>query len=386
MTSKLLKMLSLMAIMAYSAFTFSSCLSNGDDTIVLVPEKPENPLGIPSDDDAGEAPDVEEPTINLPGVNGTVNVESGWAYMALTMNGIWDKKANDWLVLKGTGAQDQNTWLSVDGEPKGIDIYNNSENEGRIIATDVVFLVDNSGSMSEEANAIANSIIAWVEELSQTGIDLKVGCVGYDVNGDISGAINLTDAQYLYTYLNRTSGTDRTVGFSGDDASTLRENSYASDYYAPDECGMAALHFAHDNFKFRSNANRIYINFTDEGNQPGGNNYCSVEWLNPNKNDNWNPAYGTIHTVYSGGSLNGEDPALMSEYTGGTVIKANSSFTGVTLSSLPVTGAIANSYVIRFTNIDKYLDNMTHRLMLTIISTDGSVRAVRTFDMIFEQD
>ena len=382
MKSRILNTIAISAT-AIAAMTMTSCLSSGDDTILLSPEEIKNPLGIPSDDEATEAPAVPNPTVNIPGVNSTVNVQDGWAYIALTMNGIWDNASNGWLNLRGTGMPGQNTWVTVDGVPKGIDIYNNSESQGRVIATDVVFLVDNSGSMSEEANAIATSIIEWVDELSLSGIDLRAGCVGYDVYGDISGAINMTTPQALYDYLNRTTGTSRTVGFSGSDATTLQANARDSRYSAPDECGMAALHFAHDNFNFRSNANRVYINFTDEGNQPGSNTYCSVEWLNP-KSNNWNPAYGTIHTVYSGSGVNGEDPALMSTYTGGTTLKTNSSFAGVTLSSLPVTGAIANSYIIRFTNVDHLLDGKPHSVTITIISADGAIRAVRTFDVVFQ--
>lgn len=382
MKSRILNTIAISAT-AIAAMTMTSCLSSGDDTILLSPEEIKNPLGIPSDDEATDAPAVTNPTVNIPGVNSTVNVQDGWAYIALTMNGIWDNASNGWLNLRGTGMPGQNTWVTVDGVPKGIDIYNNSESQGRVIATDVVFLVDNSGSMSEEADAIATSIIEWVDELRMSGIDLRAGCVGYDVYGDISGAINMTTPQALYDYLNRTTGTRRTVGFSGSDATALQANARDSRYSAPDECGMAALHFAHDNFSFRSNANRIYINFTDEGNQPGSNTYCSVEWLNP-KSNNWNPAYGTIHTVYSGYSVNGEDPALMSTYTGGTTLKTDSSFTGVTLSSLPVTGAIANSYIIRFTNVDHLLDGQPHSVTITIISADGAIRAVRTFDVVFQ--
>lgn len=382
MKSRIFNILAISAT-AVAAMAMTSCLSDGDDTILLSPEEVKNPLGIPSDDEASTPPEVTNPTVAMPGVNTTVNVQDGWAYIALTMNGIWDSASNGWLNLRGTGMPGQNTWVTVDGVPKGIDVYNNSESQGRVIATDVVFLVDNSGSMSEEANAIATSIIDWVQELSQSGIDLKVGCVGYDVNGDISGAINMTEPQNLYDYLNRTTGTTRTVGFAGPDAETLQTYRIDSRYIAPDECGMAALHFAHDHFNFRTNANRIYINFTDEGNQPGNNSYCSVQWLNPESN-NWNPAYGTIHTVYSGSRINGEDPALMSTYTGGTTLMVDSSFSGVTLSSLPVTGAIANSYIIRFTNVDHLLDGQPHTVTITIISSDGTIQAVSTFDVVFQ--
>lgn len=59
--------------------------------------------------------------------------------------------------------------------------YNNSDNEeNRVLAADVVFLVDNSGSMGEEANAIARDIIDWAEKLAASSLDVRFGCVGYD--------------------------------------------------------------------------------------------------------------------------------------------------------------------------------------------------------------
>ena len=74
----------------------------------------------------------------------------------------------------------------------------------------------------------------------------------------------------------------------------------------------------------------------------------------------------------------------MSEYTGGTVIYTNSSFTGVTLEDLPVTDAMRNSYVVRITNIRDLMDGQPHEVRITILSEDGTVRAERTFTVVFE--
>lgn len=113
---------------------------------------------------------------------------------------------------------------------------------------------------------------------------------------------------------------------------------------------------------------------------------------NPN---NWNPANGTVHTVYSGyqqsyWTYSEENPALMSTYTGGTVLYATSSFTDtetgnpVTLESLPVTGAMQNSYIIRFTNVKDYMDGQPHEVKVTVISADGTVKAEKTYWVIFQ--
>lgn len=385
-----------MLALSLSALSLASCLSDGDETIVLESDNRENVLGIPDDSKAGEAPSVSSPTTTLPNAQCTVKTESGYAVMNVDMTGVWDEAAGDWMKLYGTAykGKGQNIWLSVDGEQKGIDVYNNSENEGRSILVDLVFLVDNSGSMSEEAETIARDIQSWAEKLSKSGLDIRFGCVGYgDSDHAIDGALNITTADKLKTYLETGgSGTRRTHYYGGTDASTLKSKAEGGLYEngSYNECGMVALHFANDNFAFRKGANRIYVNFTDEPNQPAGNNKWSVEYLNPSKTPLlWNPANGTVHTVYSGYKNDtynaySEKPWLMSEYTGGTVIYTNSSFTGVTLESLPVTGAMQNSYIIRFTNIEKYMDGKPHVVKITVVSADGKVRAEKSFTVVFD--
>lgn len=123
--------------------------------------------------------------------------------------------------------------------------------------------------------------------------------------------------------------------------------------------------------------NRIYVNFTDEPNQPGGYTRNSVEFFKDQAN--WNTAQGTVHTVYSGShNYTNEAPWLLSEYTGGTTLYASSTFTGVSLSDLPVTGAMTNSYIIKFLDTSDLTDG-THTVVVTILSKDGSVRAEKIF-------
>jgi hypothetical protein len=104
---------------------------------------------------------------------------------------------------------------------------------------------------------------------------------------------------------------------------------------------------------------------------------------------NWPAAKGTVHTVFSASQftynniLSKEQPWLISDYTGGTTIFTSSSFTGVTLSSLPVTGAMQHSYIIRFANVAELLDGRAHLVHITVVSRDGNVRADKTFTAVF---
>ncbi len=362
----------------------ASCISDGDDTMVL---EAGNNTSIPSDALAGEAPSIGTSTTSIPNVQYTLETESGDVIVRIDMTGIQEAGSYEWLRLVGTAQDGQNVWLSVDGKAKGILVYNTADDDtDEEPAVDLVFLVDNSGSMSEEADAVAAGIIEWSEYLISSGIDIMFGCVGYSVSGTINGAINMTNAETLSDFLNWSTGTSRTMHFSGDDASKLQ--SAASDYRVSDECGGMALRYADANISFRSGSNRVYVNFTDEPNQPAGKAEYSVEFFADQAN--WNTSQGTVHTVYSDTNTSfterqyySEYPWRISEYTGGTILYANSSFSNITLMDLPVSGAMANSYIIRFTNVSEFMDGQQHEVTITILSEDGMTRAEKTFYMTF---
>ena len=364
-------------------FTFTNCAK-------IQPEI----KGIPSDEDANPNPKIT-PTVMFP--NFHYDFEKGTAYsifgnydghtvMNIYMNGIYDMETQKWLELVGTGISGQNVWVSLDEEKKGIAVdsktltgNNNSENT----VFDIVFLVDNSGSMVEEADAIARDIMDWTAVLENCRLDVRFGCVGYGYNSDnkIYGAINVTSADSLKKYLDRTTGLNRTVGYGGGDADML--TSLAQSYsYPGGECGVLALRFADENFSFRKSASHAYINFTDEPNQPGGSTEWSVRYVN--NSANWTKTKGIIHTVYSEDttssnwtSLYEEKPWLLSRYTGGTEVFPPRNFNGVTLSSLPVTNALTNTedvYTIRLV-VDELMDGDQHRLKITVRSVNEKIQA-----------
>ena len=222
-------------------------------------------------------------------------------------------------------------------------------------------------------------------------MDVQFGCVGID-HRSVNGALNITDVESLHNYLQRSTGTNRTVGFDGPDKNEL---STAAQQYttAGGECGGIMLHFADENFAFRQGSNRIYVHFTDEPNQPGGHAEWSVETVNPESEYyNWNVNKGTIHTIFS--DLNGysedgynwtllqrEKPWLFSIYTGGTNIRTDASFTDVSLDDLPVTGAITNSYILRL-NLTEDMLSGTHTVKITILTKDGAVKGEQIYENV----
>ena len=367
-----------------------SCLKNDDRTIMLTVNSPMN------DDMATPNPVVVEPNITLPNIQYTV-IEDEQS-VRFDMTGIQSPTTKEWLRLKGTDFADsdeQNTWVEVDDKPKYVYINNLMDDENEhVIKNDFIFLVDNSGSMDDEADRIAADIAEWAAKLSET-LDVRFACVGYD--GKITGAIDFCSHEELTAYLNRESltGINRTMGFEGANAAELEQKKTEYDGTKNKECSMASLLFANDLFSFREGANRIYVNFTDELTYKYGDR-SSVEFLK--SQDNWNTSQGTIHTVFSNSIEAAENdkadvenraqyehPWLMSVYTGGTVIFTDKAFTGVSLDMLPVTDAMKNSYILTLPNGAELLDGQYHNVKVTIVDNNQDVRATRDFKIKFEE-
>lgn len=396
------------------ALTLASCGQADNPTpdtpVVVVPNVP----GIPSDGSATPNPSVLPEEINavLPNFSYSVDKENGFMVIRFDMTGIQDpNNPSKWVRLFGPGSAQQNVWLEIDDAPKGFSIYNTIDGTSQEQApVDIVFLVDNSTSMSEEADAIARDIIDWSKELSAT-LDVRFGCVGY--GGFISGAIDLSSAEEIEAWLNEsknghTGGVWRTRNYSNE---VLSAAALGTEYRVvgtsytwktrgnPDtnECGVLALRFANDLFSFRTGANRVYVNLTDEPNQPADKaDLYGTQWVK----ENWTSTQGTIHTVYTQSAswansyMNNLDrnyPWDLSVYTGGTMLFTNANFrdlsgNNVHLSDLPVSAALMNSYVIRFTNIEEIFDGQQHKVKITVksLGEDGAVVAEQTFYITFQ--
>lgn len=407
-TMRTLRIIGTALIAVLLCLNFAAC-SSDDDEPEKKKEKKEaiNPrTGIATDAVAGKAPDVndENKTFDMPTSISPISVDPDnkeigrFSLAGINANG-------EWLELYGTGEKEQNVWLEIGGVQKGVKIYNGEDVATRAISkakADVVFLVDNSGSMSEEADKIAEEIIRWSQVLSQT-MDVQFGCVGID-HYDINGALNITDANTLSTYLNSPryswGGTSRTQHYGQymetppADWEELQRKANEGYTNAGGECGGIMLHFADENFAFREGANRFYVYFTDESNQPGGNGKWSVLSVNKEMADNeyynWDSSKGVIYTVFSDeystpenweNWLYNENPYLFSTYTGGTTLSTSGDFE-ISLDDLPVTGAITQSFIFAFNITEDLKVGGVYDVVITIYYPDGSIASTYTYENI----
>lgn len=334
-----------------------------------------------------------------PNPNSDIPVDSGGAAPATTVNNITTIGAtfqktpgNESRVqinmlgvlhpITGQPIQftaNSSVWVTEDSVLKGIKVT--AAGGGTVLGADVVFVVDNSGSMGQEADSVARKIIAFANFLEASGLNVRLGCVGHGRGSDqrVYGALNLTSANALQTYLNRTTvALSRTVGFSGPDSAALAAASLAGFYSSGGgENSVIGITFADSLFSWRSNANRVYVAFTDEPTQPGGSMFWSTQGLI----SRWTTAKGTIHTVYSEDTvgrtwtpLQNERPWDLATLTGGTKRFIPSNAAGLDLTTLPVTTALASSALIEFVSANP---NIAHNVTITVkgaTTADGKKR------------
>ena len=294
--------------------------------------------------------------------------------------------------------------MTEDGKLKGIRVSQAQSTNS--LPYDIVFLVDNSGSMGEEADTVAEKILDFSAMLSQSGLDVRMGVVGFD--GVINGGLDLTTAQDLKNFLTRPYsyyvgkpedagpeqrryGTERTVDFAGPNQAALQKAANELNATATyDENGVLALVYAEHALSFRPTAQRIYIQFTDEPTQetlpsiianrtPWNGvkdfhikSYCA----------SWKPKQGVVHTIWSGASTTvkakdgrerlepwfpwsseEENPFDLSACTGGTQMLVKGSAEDLDLTQLTVTQALTSSALVEFITSNP---NVAHKLEVTV--------------------
>jgi hypothetical protein len=166
------------------------------------------------------------------------------------------------------------------------------------------------------------------------------------------------------------------VGFSGPDSAALEAAAFnfTPDHGSVSEDGVVGIMFADSSFSWRAGSQRIYVNFTDEPTQPDGVYRWSTEFV-----CNYMLGKATIHTVFSADTfrtwtpLVAERPWEMSQCTGGTVKFVDTQATGLDLTNLPVSGALANSYLVEFVTTTPA---DTHTVVITINEGDVDGRII----------
>ncbi len=296
----------------------------------------------------------------------------------LNLLGLLDPTTQQPIIFNydASNPQNSNLFVQEDGVVKGLKVT--KVGTGNVLTADVVFLVDNSGSMDQEADSVAASIIEFANFLQASGLDVKFAVVGFSVSGDINGGINFTTAQKLSTYLNHSYGTYRTEGFSGPDSAALETRAYNFGY-AGDENGVMAAFFADSVYSWRPGAQRVMVLFTDEPTQ----NMDGIHWTNAQACSLLS-GKTTIHTIYSSDTTYSswnqynERPWEVSICTGGTYKFIPYNAAGLSLKDLPVAGALANSYLVEYVTSQT---GKAHTVKVTVFTSTAD--GAQTFNVTY---
>lgn len=338
-------------------------------------DKDDDGIGDPNASIPGDPVNVTQPTATKNNVQPTATFTVQGERIKLNIQGLIDPTTQQPITLyyNSENPSSSNIFIQQNGVPKGLLV--SKAGPGTTLKADIVFTVDNSESMSEEADVIKSSIISFANTLSERGLDVKFGFVSYDKS--INGAVNITSVSDLLSHINsiRNSETNGKYKFSGNDANTLQTNAsnYAS---AGGENGVQACLFANQYFTWRTGASKVFINFTDEPTQP------NAEDLSFNTAELANKLGGiaTVHTVFS------EDPSYdynywgkyrekpwaMSEATGGTVKFVDGSAANLVLTDLPVVSTLSNSYSVEYMKGSSTVQEWLVTITVYTPTADGS--------------
>ncbi|MDK2865229.1 MAG: hypothetical protein PWP37_1421 [Thermotogota bacterium] len=232
-----------------------------------------------------------------------------------------------------------------DGKAQGFLIFKESEKRS---AADIVFVVDVTGSMGTEINGVKNSLSNFIQDLKDSGLDVRVGVMPY---GDYAPAredtddmiefdppfLNLSDPDTAQDYVELLG-----VGYGGDGP----ENAYG------------AIVQAWKNMSWRRSAQKIIILLTDavshyrgDGSyQPFDPQYTKDEVIAALK------GFATLHIVASTGGYFSEydtdfsspdDPREIAVETGGLIIYQDP-YGEPDLSAIGIVEYVESSWIIVF--------------------------------------
>lgn len=348
-------------LLAFTSLIYFSC------------DSAENPAD--NSDIPGDPTGVTVPTPTKNNVLPSASFTTTGSRVKLNLLGLLDPTTNQPIALSYDAAnpQSSNIFIEEDGVVKGLKV--SKVGTGNVLTADIVFVVDNSGSMYEEADSVAKSIIDFANFLQSSGLDAKFAIVGYDYG--VNGGINFTNAQSISTYLNRYTGTSRTYGFSGADSAALENRAYSFGYPSG-ENGVIAAIFADSVYSWRAGAQRVIVNFTDEPTQSNAimwNNAMGCSLLS---------GKATVHTVFSQDSTYwsysqyDERPWELSTCTGGTIKFIPTDASGLNLRDLPVAGALANSYLVEYVSART---GVAHVVKITVYTSTAD--GVQTFNVTY---
>lgn len=188
---------------------------------------------------------------------------------------------------------------------------------------DIIFLMDNSGSMSDEINAVSNNVLDFVDNLVASGIDFALGLCRYGQSA--YGGNPIIEDNGILT----------------NDATYFKYDVWARNYASGGtEPGYYAIVQSANSFIFRPGAQKIFIIITDETPDQGGASESDA--LNTCVNNSI-----TLFALTESGLY--DDFSSITSATNGAYFNIYSNFDEILDY---ISSQVANTYLVRYRSSD----------------------------------
>lgn len=210
--------------------------------------------------------------------------------------------------------------------------------------TDIIFLMDNSGSMGDEINAVSNNVIDFVDNLSTAGIDFALGLCRFG-STENSGYPIIEDNGNLTQ-----------------DANYFKNDVWARNIISGGfEPGWDALYKAATDFNFRPGAQKVFILITDETPTDNNNvgNYTQQEAISILQSN----SITTFALIDLNDAHAVSDYGTIAEQTNGQYFDIYNPFDDIFDY---ISSGIANTYLIRYRSSDPNFNGVLRNVQVVV--------------------
>lgn len=265
---------------------------------------------------------------------------------------------------------ESDVYLFEDDNKKGYVIDKLSDVRSK---TDIVIILDTTGSMGTAITGVKNSIVDFSDSIETSGLDVMVSVIPYNDYGPAQNSAG------VYTYDPSWKNLDTPSNIRD----YVENNIFASGGAGIPENPYETFVFAWNNISWRSGSERLFIlitdatsHYTDDGLSDADR--IDSEWLEKSDVLEKIKNKGVIHSVLvtTGSSYQTTDPTSdyedpedvrsLSTETSGLILYTDS-YGNVDLGSIGIVEALTNSYIVTFKSTSA---EETHKIELYIEKDD----------------
>lgn len=238
------------------------------------------------------------------------------------------------------------------------------DSSGGVRISDIIFLMDNSGSMSDVQTAVVNNVRQFVDSLIARGIDMRLGLVRFGQN---------TTGQYGYNGSPIVEDNGVTTADVNYFKNTVLARNVANGGFEP---GFHAAVAATQRFTYRPGVQKIYILITDEDNDVGPSPYnYTLAQTNAYLNGISAIVYGLVNQSFGTSYNDYVGPGSVTQATGGRAFQIRVDQVTTMLNYIQFQAS--QQYTVRYKSSNPNYDG-TLRNVAIVVNAFGNTDTVWT--------